>query len=353
MIEYSLVSPSDSVKYGDILSKTEVGGQIALSFKRVPGLLESLSRQFPYHETVKASFEGKIAGFATISSQYLFINGMRSEVGHISGLKIYPEWRNKGVVKNAQPLVRSLVRKRGLDLFYITVMEDNRIAKDLFWERKSYLPRFYDLGRMSTYVLQIRKYGGSRQVEIVHPTMSELPSAVDFINSVLKKKEFSPVCEITDDLKAKDCYLAKLKGETVGAFFVSDQSDVRIASVLKYGEGMRMFNFLNDILAEAGFCRKMPAEGSEVPIVYLSYLAVKDDNPKILAEMLRAASSDLWNSPYLYMVFGSHEADPLNKAVKGLANISYRSRIFAANWGDGDLAKNINKDNIHIDPSLI
>jgi len=353
MYEYSLVSLSDCKKYGDILSKTEISGQLTLSFKRVPNFLDSLSRQFDYHETIKASYGKEMIGFATVSSQRLLINGLGTEVGHISNLLIDQRWRKKGVLKNAQPFLRLLIQKKQLDLFYITVMGNNRIAKDLISSGKSYLPKFYDLGEINTYIIQIRKYNRNSILDIAHPLKSELPLTVDFINTVSANKELSPVCEMKDDLKAENCYTAKLKGETVGAFFINNQSDFRRISVLNYNFVMKVYNFFNDVLSIFGFCKKMPTSGSIVPIVYIRHLAIKDNNPHILAQMLKSVSYDLRNSPYLYMVFGLHEADSLNKAIKGLTKISYKSRIFMTSWSGDKLVEKINKNNIYIDLSFL
>ena len=57
--------------------------------------------------------------------------------------------------------------------------------------------------------------------------------------------------------------------------------------------------------------KPLPPPGARIPMVYLSCLAVEDNDVGVLRALLHAALEHLRQGPWHYAIAGVHEADPL------------------------------------------
>ena len=352
MITYSFASSNDSAACNKLLSEVEVPGQLELLFQREPDFFKSLNCQYKYHRTVKASFDGKLIGLVTYSSHQVFINGNPCEVGHVSNLRILPQWRNKKVVRNGAPFLNTeVLREKNLDICYITTPVGNESAKKLNLSHKPYLPDFHDFGKIITHIIQIKRYSNDSGLELRWGIKSEMDEIIGFINKESSNLDFAPLCD-KNRVNPSRFYIAKKDGDLVGAVYLWNQADFRQIIVKRYGLWMKVFNSINNLCSAVGICKKSPKIGENIPLVYTGFLSIKNADCRVFGSLLSKISNDLWKTDCAYLITGLHEQDPLNEVFKSFSGICYKSNLLIASKNSAILNE-INKSRIRIDLSFI
>jgi|GEM_PF-6738674 len=351
MITYSLATQKDNEDCGKLLRQVAVQGQIELYFKRDPDYFESLSRQYDRHFTMIARDKGVIVGMITYATHKVFISGGIFAAGHISNLRVRPDWRNKGIVKNGADLFYKTAAEFSPEVTYITVPVGNRAGIGLNTSKKTYVPEFKEVGQITTHIIPVKKRAQPIFCTIDCVAAESGSDICEFVNNLLKRHDLSAVCDLKK-LKNANLYTARQGNNIIGAICAWDQSDFRQIAVAKYGAVMKMVNAANSLWAGAGLGKAMPKPGQNVGVMYMSYAAIGSGGGQTLRALLSKISNDLAGSNCQYLIIGLRTADPANFELRKMGSIHYHSLLLAA-FRDSSRYKKINLDNFNPDLSFL
>ena len=78
----------------------------------------------------------------------------------------------------------------------------------------------------------------------------------------------------------------------------------------------------------------LPAQGEPVPYLYISALAVANDDPDIFNYLLASVCNALRTSPWHYAICGLHESDPLAAVFADYRRIEAAGLLYVVHYGE-------------------
>jgi hypothetical protein len=135
---------------------------------------------------------------------------------------------------------------------------------------------------------------------------------------------------------------------------ITDTMDAKQNVVTKLSWKMNGLLKLLNITRKLFGISRMPLTGEPVRMLYVKYLAVRD-NEKFLANMLiRYARNIVFDKAYSFVSIGVHEKDPLDKCFSGMFKITFNSvGMMLSIKGNGLVMEKIKKGIPFEDYSLV
>ncbi|MBQ6471353.1 MAG: hypothetical protein IJJ33_05175 [Victivallales bacterium] len=250
--------------------------------------------------------------------------------------RISPGARHLKVLSNGFRAMRELMMDGRALTHFTTIVEDNRLAKiALTWKNKAgTIPNYVDWGLLKTYfIFPLIWKRRSQALDISHARMDELDDIVAFIDSNSRRRQFHPV--YTRDFflglngfHIEDFTVARREGRLVGVAALWDQTGFKQLLVNRYNGKMRVMKKIF-----GGF---LPDEGEVIPNACLSFVAIQDDSADILQAILSHIYNDVRKSGLRYFMLCLHESAPLNAAVRLFPRLTYKSRLYIADYADDE-----------------
>jgi hypothetical protein len=151
----------------------------------------------------------------------------------------------------------------------------------------------------------------------------ELDAIVAFLNRQLRSRQFAPVYQAQDflpggrctGLAANDFFVAIRDGCIVGTIAAWDLAAVRQTHIERYSRALAALRPLYNLASAFSSLKPLPTVGARIPHLYLSCIAVAQDELPLFRALLRFAYNELRRGPSHYAVAGLHERDPLAPAL--------------------------------------
>ena len=125
------------------------------------------------------------------------------------------------------------------------------------------------------------------------------------------------------------------EGEILGAAAAWDQNAFKQTLVRGYAAPLRrLWPVINGVLRVAGF-GALPHPGEALPMIYIAFLCVRDDNPEVTRVILEQIYADRQAGDCRFLVVGLHERDPLRPVMRAFPVFRYTSRLYLVCWDDG------------------
>lgn len=320
-----------------LLADNPMPGSIQVSFEREPNFFNSLPIQGKKNQVIIAKKDEKVVAVGTRSIQEVFINKKRSNVGYLSNLRIDKKHREKGILTKGMTFLKHL--DKGVDFYYSTIVDKNNIAKRIFLANKPDYPKFYNFGDLTTYVIPTSKRKVTNKIKIKKATNKDIKSLIHFVNNNGKNKNLFPYLSNVDFkrfFKPEDFIIAYNNNKITGIICIWNQLKIRQTVVKGYNITMQIikpfYNLYCNIIGKYG----LPKINKPFKYLYLSYIAVKDDDVDVFKDMLNYISNHTHSSAS-YLKFALHQRDKLNKALSDFKPIEYKSTLYICAW------KNIDK----------
>jgi len=93
----------------------------------------------------------------------------------------------------------------------------------------------------------------------------------------------------------------------------------RVSSKLKF-----LIKTINAAYKISGVSR-MPLVNQPIRMIYIRYLAVKDNDKQVVRFMLAFARNIAYDKEYSFVSIGLHEKDPMNKYFSGMFKFTFNS----------------------------
>ncbi|MBF0595515.1 MAG: hypothetical protein HQL22_11200 [Candidatus Omnitrophica bacterium] len=336
-INFRLATREDNQGLLDLAHAVSMSGDIEIVFERNPNFFYACEIQgFSYQVLVATRSDNTICASGVRVLKSAYINGNPMEIGYLGDLKVSSKARKLRILSNGYQKMKKL-HQDGQAMLHITaIIDDNKDAKAaLVWKNKDQsIPNYYDLGRINTYfVFPFLPRFLLNMPKIVRGNREIIDNIVSFLNAEGMKKQFFPVYTREYFLNLRqfnvsDFYVAYEGDQIVGVVATWDQSSFRQTLLKKYHGSM---TWIKRILGSL-----LPQEGERIKHLYVSFVTVKDNSSRILAALLHYVYADIRKVGYKYFVLGLHEQDALNKALRGVSSIVYKSRLYVAEYKSDD-----------------
>ena len=365
--QFELAGPTDDADLRHVLASTPMAGRIAVSFQREPSwfggaVVDGFSRQVVACRDQKT---GRIFGFGCRSLRELYVNGKPMIVGYLSGLRVLPEYRNRGLVARGYAFFRRLHEDGRTPFYLTTIAEGNELAMRILTSGRAGLPTYHPAGRYHTIAIALPSRGagirstpvayapgspaaGSLPHEIRSARSADLPAMLDFLNSVGRRQQFFPLYRQEDflapdgllrGLELDRTLLAERGGRLVGLIAAWDQHAYRQQVVHGYSGWLRAVRPLYNLTARCRGSAGLPAPGQPLRTLIAAFPVIADDDPAVFSALLTALRCLCGGGPWTHLLVGMHERNPLLPIVRRFQSACYTSLLYLVCWPDGDAAR--------------
>lgn len=317
-LKFADSSDNDGIR--EIFESGGFSGGISVQYLRGKAPFESFSADGDSCRIMVAidNRSGRTAAVGGAVVRYEFVNGSREKCAYLTGLKIHPDYRRKlSFIAKAYSFLHSGISDCSYS--YTTVLDDNRDAVSLFEKQHRNMPEYKYLGRYTTYCF----HGGKKIIPI------EINSTDGF--EQLMKEHFSNMSLVpcrTDyqGFGEKKFYSYRENGEITACCFIGNQQSTKQYKIHSYSG---IYKLASKLPTELFGYPSFPRPDSVINHGVVSYLYVKDNNPKLCSDFLRSAA---YETDYSLLIWGGFENNPLCAAMDKMKTVHYGSRLYSVRW---------------------
>ena len=351
----ALATAPDDAQLRARMAQDRMDGHIAVSFRREPSYFAGSRLQGDQVQTIicRENESDRIVGLGSRCSAIHHLNGQACRIGYLSDLRADPAYRKGTLLARGYRLLRQLHEAAPLPAYYSVIFENNQAALQNLLGARAGLPNYVAMGKLLTPALHLDFY--KPQITLPGITLRRA-SATDqdqllaLLNRRMATRQFSPVYQAADILPGGRCtglcwedfFIAhNSSGVLLAALAAWDQAAVRQTHIERYSPALALLRPFYNALSALSPLKPLPAPGSRVPYLYLSCIAVENDDPALLRALLRHAYRQLRTGPWHYAIPGLHERDPLAAVLNdyrsiGAGGLLFRVEFDAASAGPLD-----------------
>ena len=369
-LEFRIAQPHHEPLLRRILRNNPIPGWITLSYEREPDFFQATTIEGDTHETIVCLDRDsqQAVGLSTRSIKKRFVNGSAMNVGYLGQLRVDTKYRNQiRPLKYGFKYFRRHIHSHDLAPYYLTsIISDNVRAKRILTANLPGFPTYQEIDTFSTLAIPCKRYKSresSNGVHIAKATRHHLDAIVDCLNRNNQRYQFSSYWTKQDLLSDSRCrgisldnfFIALRDDKVVGCLACWDQSAFKQTIVRDYKKYARYFRPLINMASKAMLYPALPKVGEEIKQVYLSHMAIDNDDPEILIELLKIALHTASLQGHQLLLVGLSQSNQMLLAIKKyFRHLTYSSQIYLVYWDDGKAAvNNIDNRTIHTDIALL
>ena len=351
-IDVRVATSTDDSDLRRLLRENPMGGEISVSLEREPNVFMAGSIEGGQHHTIIARdcSHGRTVGMASRSVYNGFLNGRPASIGYLSQLRVDRMYRGRvGLLSSGYALMRSLRAPSDLPFDLTTIVADNQVARRVLGAGLSCLPLYQELDSFTTLMLPLwrRHVRSSDRVRIERGSIERIGDIADCLERNRVRYQFAPWWtpsellspERSRGLAASDFLVAERAGRVLGCLALWDQSSFKQIIVRSYGPTMRRWRPLAEISARLLGTPRLPHPGRPISHVYLSHVAVDDDDPEVFGALLARAYNDARDKRHACLVIGFADRHPFVRVVQRRYRAwTYASVLYAVCWEGGRAA---------------
>ncbi|MDO8509299.1 MAG: hypothetical protein Q7S27_06490 [Nanoarchaeota archaeon] len=335
-----LVDKEDDAQLRECMRLNEMPGAISIAFETEPSFFDALSVLGKEQQVVAGKTDdGNLMGFGVRSIREAYVNGEMVDIGYLSSLRGHPKYRGGTFIARGFKKFRELDKDGKVPFYITTIVEDNIAAKKILEKTRVAMPFYYPIDTLSTFLIKPQRSKMKNEYEIFRGDSLSLEEIVEFMNREGKNKQFYPHYQETDfgscrlrNLEKEDFYIASKDDKIVGVVAKWDQESFKQTRVVDYDKKTKIARAFINLASRFSNIPHLPKAGELLHYFYAAFPTVKDNNPRILKELLSAMASDRENKEYDYFTLGLTEKDPLREGVKSFSPREYKSRIYMVSF---------------------
>ena len=339
---FSIAEPSDDQELRELLASYHVGRDITLSIRKEPDFFEAMKVKGRHSRTFvcrdKAS--GKMIAMLSKSVKPVYLNGAVTPMGYFSNFRVHKDYRGRNIAFRAMASIFDLRGETDVPFFLATVMGGGDRLLNVLNRRSSssFLMRGLGVYHNSMILVFNRSKPFDPAFKIVRGNADNLDCIVECLKRNGARRNFYPVYDKQDFLDPdnylkgfsyKDFYAAEADGKIVGVVGTWDQSHFSQTVITGYSRRMRYFARLYGLAARIFKLPELPKLNRTFPYVTIGFVAIDNDDPRILTSLLAAVYRDSMSSGPRYLAIAFHSDDPLRAAMKGFFSIPCESHLYA------------------------
>lgn len=338
-----LAQPADDAGIVELMSKVVMPGKIAMSYCYKPSFFSALEAEGHNVKVVVGEQAGIIVGVGTITTRKVYLQGNPIEIGYLASLRLTPELRGGPLLARGYHLFQELHRKELRLPFYLTsIMRSNSAIRSVLTSGKGGLPDYRFLAGYKTAVLPVlRKYAPQRGFTMVRGDEAGIDAVFTCFERYGRKKNFFTVYEREDWLNSKgmlkgmrpEDFIVAFSGPVpVGVVALWDQSSYKKLVVRDFSGSMEISSGLAALIGKLTGRPILPVKNAPFAPVYLSCVAVKDNDSKVFSALLTEALNRMRERKKMLLVAGLFESDVWWSVINSYWHLPYYSDIYTVNW---------------------
>lgn len=261
---------------------------------------------------------GTICGVGGAVIRMEYIDKDPEKCAYLTGLKIHPDYQRKlPFITKAYSLIHEAVAD--CRVCYTTVLDDNKAAVSLFEKKHRNMPEYRYMGHYTTYCF----HGGKRLVRL---EKNNTAGFEELMKTYFCTMNLTPADYHYAGFGEKTFYCIREGGEITACCFVGNQQASKQYKMCAYGGIYKLLSKLpTRLLGYPAF----PKASSVIDHGVVSYLYVKDCDPKLCRKFLRSVAAE---AGFALLLWGGFENNPLCAALDQIRTIRYGSRLYEVVW---------------------
>jgi len=345
-------SAADNSQICAQMRRTAMPGRISLVISHDPSFFESMEVEGYGLRVIVGERDGQVVGVGLMAKRQMYVNGLPTEIGHVSTLRIDPSIRNTTALARGFRLFKQWHEEDSGPPFYLcTILQENALARRILTSGRAGLPASRDVGTLYTAAIPLIKRPPSRSpagLSVVRGNAVKSEAIIKFLNRVGQDRQFFPVYTVEDllrkdgvlrGLRQDDFHVAVIGDRIVGVTACWNQLPFRRIVVNGYSGGMRWLKPAMSPLTRLLKLAPLPNPGDAIQSTIAACIAIEGNEPKIFKALLTAILHAEYNTGKTFLMVGLMEADPLLSVARHYTHLPTRSCIQALGWdGLGKLA---------------
>jgi len=341
---FSLATPADDAQLRGRMALDWIEGAAAISLRREPSFFAS-SRLLGMPVQIIVGREaatGRIVATGSRCVTASYINGQPRRSAYLSDLRIDRDHRSGVLLSRVFRYLRTLHDADPLPT-YTLIYGDNETALGNLVGGRAGLPFYLQRARLLARSIRLTRHRAEPAlpgVELRRARADELPQLVRFINGRRSGLSWAPILDTSDfesggrcdTLRAQDFFVALREGRICATIAAWDQAPLRQAHVERYPRATQLIRIPYNLTASLCRLPRLPAIGARLPYVYLSFIAVENDDVALCAALLRHVYNALCHGPWLYALAAMPDDDPLLPALAEYAGTTSIVKAFEVNF---------------------
>jgi hypothetical protein len=346
-VDIDLAGPADDAAIRLLMRRQSMPGRVTVTFEREPDFFLgcAVTGEDP-RVLVARSERGEVVGVACRSWRNVFLNGREHRLGYLGQLRIDERFRGRWLVSRGFSLLRDLHESSGLTSYLAAIVDGNREAKGVLVEKRRRLfPEFHAVAEYCTLAIDVHRArppvsGGAR---ISAADACELPAIAQFLQHHGARRQFFPVWHegmlrdlAAHGLRGQHILVARCGEEIVGVMALWDQSAYKQTVIKQYSGWLKAVSPIWNRSASMFGRSPLPRPGDAVRSAYAALVCVADDDLPVFSSLLREIYRLAHARNLSYVMLGLDARDPLLPTARAYPHILYPSRLYLAEWADGD-----------------
>jgi hypothetical protein len=344
----SLATPADDAAIRALLRREPMPGRIRITYQREPEFRLGCEVTGEDCQTLVARREdtAEVVGLASRSVRRVFINGREQRLGYLGQLRVDPRFRGRWLVSRGFAQLKQLHDRDPLPGYLASIVEGNGEATGvLVRNRRRIFPAFHAVANYRTFAIGVTRVRPAfhADVEISTPRVYELAEIVQFLRVHGTQRQFFAAW--TEKSLARlfsfgfgldDLRIARRAGEIVGVAGLWDQSAYKQTIIHGYSGWLKAAAPLYNLGAPWFGRAALPRPGETIRSAYVSLLCIAHDEIAVFRALLRELYNLAFNRRLGHLLVGLDSRDPLVPAAREYAHVVYSSRLYLAEWPDGE-----------------
>ena len=342
--EFSLAGEAEDEALRALLRHIAMPGNITLSFQREPSFLlaEQAGSIASQVMVCKDRTKDQIVGMGSRSIRNVYIDGQPAQAGYLSMLRGVPEARGNIALARGYRYLHTLHADGAVPYYFTTILDNNTDAKNLLTSARGGLPVYKPLAQLITYLIPLRRNRLHKSAgnAVSRADQQQLPQAITFLQQWNSQHQFAPVYTLADMLGQskllpafcwENFYIYQEDGEVRGTLGVWDQQSFKQTVVTAYSRKMQVLRPFYNVYASITGNPGLPPTGSEIKLLYASFLS---GNERAFEALLHQVRMDWSGKGYDYLSIGVCADNQLSSIASRYATQQLSSTIYIVYWQD-------------------
>jgi len=349
-IRYAVAGRADDAELRHLLRDNATDGWIRLAFAREPDAFAAAAIMGPHHGYIIARDlrTHEPVGMCEWSARECFIDGEPRLLAYLGALRVAPRYRHRlSVLKGGFTAVQQLLHNERATPYALTaIAADNHAALRLLGANLAGLPSYRPIKSFSTFALRPRNASARPAVERARP--DDLPAIAACLDRSYREYQFAPVWRARDladpalcpGLKADDFLVVRRGPDIAACVALWDQNAFKQTIVDGYAGRLSRLRPAINLAAPLLRAPRLPPAGEALQQVYLSHVAVPDDDGNTFHTIVDAALAEAHQRGHTLALLGLATRHPLADWLRRhYRPREYRAWLHLVQWNGPDNAQ--------------
>lgn len=309
-------SPADDCGIREIFESGSFSGGLSVQYLR-PEPLASFAADGDEARIliIRDNEQGRIAAVGGAVVQSCFLGGKMTRCAYLTGLKIHSDYR-KHIFFIARAYGFLGEHLSDCACCYTTILDDNAPVIRMMEKKRKNMPEYRYIGHYTTFCFNDAK-------NILPVECGRTEGLDKLTETYFSGFALAPADTALRGLGDKQFYSLRGKdGEIIACCFAGDQRRTKQYRLSSYGGIFRPLSHLpTSLLGYPSF----PKEGEIIDHGVISFLYVRDSDPKLCRHFLRTVAYMQKSS---LLLWGAMDDHPLYEAMKTAKAVRYGSRLY-------------------------